>query len=355
MNFEPRASTMSLCIAIPTFNRAIRLEKALHDLHGHISSANGKKRVSVYVSNNGSTDGTADVLEKFISIFKAASVPYTFDNHPLNAGFDANVLNCYFKASGDYVWFLSDDDNLEVGSIDSILEDIIHNDPAVIYYNFGQEPYTYKSPYVRESYFCEHLDIDNIGVITKIINYPKLTSVVLKRNEKIGLKIKEICSVEISRSYGYIHCALVIQTAFESGSVFLSNKFVAFSDPDYMNHIDFPPYVGGELVEIVEVLLQSNGKQHLRNVFSFELADPLITSMNTLATYYRGNIVLTPELKAELEGAVRNNFALKKVLNLNFFMHLLRLVYAHIYALVLGLYRGKPITKLKDRSSSYAP
>jgi hypothetical protein len=182
-----------------------------------------------------------------------------------------------------------------------------------------------------------------------------LTSVVLKRNEKIGLKIKEICSVEISRSYGYIHCALVIQTAFESGSVFLSNKFVAFSDPDYMNHIDFPPYVGGELVEIVEVLLQSNGKQHLRNVFSFELADPLITSMNTLATYYRGNIVLTPELKAELEGAVRNNFALKKVLNLNFFMHLLRLVYAHIYALVLGLYRGKPITKLKDRSSSYAP
>jgi hypothetical protein len=88
-----------------------------------------------------------------------------------------------------------------------------------------------------------------------------------------------------------MHCALLIQTAFEFGNVFLSNKFVAFSDSDYMDHVDFPPYVGAELVEIVEVLLKFNEKNHLKKSFNFVLADPLTTSMNTLATYFRGKIV----------------------------------------------------------------
>lgn len=356
MNGDFSFEVKKLCIAIPTFNRAIRLEKALIDLCDHILRAKGEKHISVYVSNNGSTDATAKVLEKYSFIFKDRNIPYTFDNMPQNAGFDANVLNCYYNATGNYVWFLADDDNLEDGSIDFILEDIVRDDPAVIYYNFGQEPYTRQSPYIKETFFAAKINNASIEVITKIINYPKLTSVVLKRNlETVGSKITKTCSVEISRSYGYIHCALVIQTAFELGNVLLSNKFIAFSDSDYMDHIDFPPYVGGELVEVVDRLLESNGKEYLKKAFSFQLADPLTSSMNTLATYYRGKIVLTPELKFELEGAVRNNFALKKMFNLNFFMHFLRLIFALGYAFVLNLYKGRPITKLKDRSDSYAP
>jgi glycosyltransferase involved in cell wall biosynthesis len=356
MNDDFNSEDMTLCIAIPTFNRAIRLEKALHDLCNHILCARGKKRISVYVSNNGSTDATAAVLDEYIKIFRGCNVSYAFDNVPLNAGFDANVLNCYCNANGRYVWFLADDDNLEIGSIDSILEDIDRNDPAVIYYNFGQEPYTFQSPYIKESVFYARIDDASVGAISKIINYPKLTSVVLKRDlEKVGSKIKKTCSVEISRSYGYIHCALVIQAAFELGNVFLSNKFIAFSDPDYMDHIDFPPYVGGELVEIVDILLEANGKQFLKSALSIELADPLTTSMNALATFYRGRIVLTPELKAELEGTIRNSLKINKVFNVNFLMHFLRLIFALGYARVLSLYKGSPITKLKGRSDSYAP
>ncbi len=69
--------TKTITVAIPTFNRSTRLKKSLQDLLGHIIKAeisNLSNVISIYVSNNGSTDNTDDVLKNFKEIYEEVGV-----------------------------------------------------------------------------------------------------------------------------------------------------------------------------------------------------------------------------------------------------------------------------------------
>ncbi len=63
-----------------------------------------------------------------------------FNTFNENVGFDLNVLNCYNNCSSDYIWFLSDDDNIIDGVINTILTDIKNLSPNILFYNFDQFP-----------------------------------------------------------------------------------------------------------------------------------------------------------------------------------------------------------------------
>jgi glycosyltransferase involved in cell wall biosynthesis len=129
---------MKLTIAIPTWNRALRLEKALIDLCTEINLSSQKYNIEVFVSNNGSVDETANVIMKCGKLFTDSGILFTTRKFEVNKGFDANIISCYVNSKGDYTWFLSDDDNIISGAIDAIFKDIFEYSPSVIFYNFEQ-------------------------------------------------------------------------------------------------------------------------------------------------------------------------------------------------------------------------
>ena len=352
---------MILTIAIPTYNRAARLDRSLHDILKHVKNSNCRKFISIFVSNNGSTDSTANVLYKYKKKFSLCGVGYSYQNLNKNCGFDFNVLNCYENSPKGFVWLFSDDDNLTNGAIDQVYNDSLAKKVSFLYYNFDQEPYGRQTPYVKDCSFYNSLNDDAVNAILKVFIYPKISSfVLLKDDEKICKLIKKTLPNLMVANYGYIHCAIALQAILSGGKFYLSSFFAAYPDEDFEDHIDFPPYVGGELNEICEKLLKKNDKSHLIHAFTFQVADPLITSLNTLATFYKGKILLTPELKSELIAKVRSELktyikSLKITLLLNpklLFILLKVLIFFCADNFFLKI-TGKRLAKEKDRSKSY--
>ena len=103
---------VDLTIYIPTYNRLSKLKNCLraikYDLKGY------EDRVKIFVSNNGSTDGTKEYLDaqKWIEVRHNAE----------NLGAAANFIYAYnlpFKSK--FVWIIGDDDYLIPGSIGELL------------------------------------------------------------------------------------------------------------------------------------------------------------------------------------------------------------------------------------------
>lgn len=52
-----------------------------------------------------------------------------------NLGMDGNFLNCLFKANGEYIYLMSDDDIMLPGTIEQIIECINKTNPDFIHMN----------------------------------------------------------------------------------------------------------------------------------------------------------------------------------------------------------------------------
>lgn len=292
---------MKLTIAIPTYNRAKRLKKALSDLLNEIKLSKNQAKLSVYVSNNGSSDETPAIIEEAEHLFCASNVEFTSRNAESNQGFDSNVITCYRESPGDYVWFLSDDDNLTPGSIDMVFSDINLFQPSLIYYNFDQAPYNQANPYVTTLEFFEQVTRENIIVMDKIVKWPKLSSLIIKKCPA-GLQVPDLRS-------GFAHITLALQVALSNGKVVHSPFFIAFPDLDYLDHIDFVPFIGNNMNDCIRWTLAQNDRESLWDLLEFPHADPLTSSLHTLRAYYRGQYTLTLPLKNELWSVCRREIS----------------------------------------------
>lgn len=288
---------MKLTIAIPTYNRAKRLEKALSDLLIEINSSKNKTDISVFVSNNGSDDNTSEVIAHWGQIFIENGIYFSSYAAEGNQGFDANVIACYAKSDSEYIWFLSDDDNIINGAADSIVNDIKIYSPSVIYYNFDQKPYDLLHPYIKKLKFFEKIDFKNLVALKKIILWPKLSSLVIRKC-KSGLEVP-------NHNSGFAHVTLALQCGLSEGAVLHSAVFMAYPDNDYKDHIDFVPYVTNNFDSPLLWVLHKNNNISFYEKLALPRVDPLATSLNTLGAFYRGRHVLTLPLKQELWASVR--------------------------------------------------
>jgi glycosyltransferase involved in cell wall biosynthesis len=115
-----------LTIAIPTFNRVEKLKICLSKVLEQIQNCN----IEILVCDNGSTDGTEEFLIK--ETFSYPNLRYFRSKQ--NYGFDRNVLNCFEKSNGKYIWLLGDDDFILPGAVNSILS-CISKEPILIHLN----------------------------------------------------------------------------------------------------------------------------------------------------------------------------------------------------------------------------
>jgi glycosyltransferase involved in cell wall biosynthesis len=101
-----------LSICIPTYQRSEKLAVLLSSI-----VCQDDPRVEVVVSDNGSTDGTAEMVQEFTFLR-----PLKWHQWNENVGFDRNLLKVVSMASGEYCWLVGSDDALTPGAVSHILD-----------------------------------------------------------------------------------------------------------------------------------------------------------------------------------------------------------------------------------------
>ncbi len=118
-----------LTIGVPTYNRAIFLDKALGILLPQVQLYNSK--IQVLISNNSSTDNTDDVIDKY----KKKGYAFDYFRQPENLGPEGNFTYIYNSVKTKYLWLLSDDDILFPGAVSKIMSVLSTHDIGVLYLN----------------------------------------------------------------------------------------------------------------------------------------------------------------------------------------------------------------------------
>lgn len=122
-----------LTIAIPTFNRADLLDLCLSQAGPQILQH--REQVELLVSDNASTDHTAEIVAKH----QAAGLPIHYLRNDTNIGPDANFAQCLERAEGTFLLIVGDDDVLLEGALDKLLPLLC--DPEVGVVHIGCHPF----------------------------------------------------------------------------------------------------------------------------------------------------------------------------------------------------------------------
>jgi glycosyltransferase involved in cell wall biosynthesis len=119
-----------LTIGIPTWNRKQELQECL-DLVIHQALA--EEGVEVMVCDNASDDGTQALVEDLVRLHPLLR----YERNQTNIGADRNFIEVLRRASGTYVWILSDDDFVTDGAVREILRIIKSYGPSYISVNYA--------------------------------------------------------------------------------------------------------------------------------------------------------------------------------------------------------------------------
>lgn len=148
-------STPKLTIAIPTYNRASKLDK---QLAWAVNAIDGRwDEVELIVLDNASPDETPAVCENW----KAGSDGnLRVQRQQSNVGLVRNVLACINAARGEFVWVVGDDDPILPGAFPWVLECVRRESPYELGYillNFSTAD-GYGGAVIKEQVFPVHQD-----------------------------------------------------------------------------------------------------------------------------------------------------------------------------------------------------
>jgi abequosyltransferase len=118
-----------LTIAIPTYNRSASLSLLLDALAPQLAH---EPRVELIISDNASTDETPQI----VASWRERGLLCRSRRNESNIGADANFIECYEMAGGEYVWIVGDDDIILPGALPEVLNwlekrrwDLVHITP----------------------------------------------------------------------------------------------------------------------------------------------------------------------------------------------------------------------------------
>ena len=119
---------MILSICIPTYNRLPFLKELLPAILRQVDA--GRDEVEVVVSDNASTDDTADYLRSLLNPC------LRWWTNETNIGGDRNFLKCVAEAKGEYVWLFGDDLLI---SVDRDVDALLYDSYGVMLKDMGDE------------------------------------------------------------------------------------------------------------------------------------------------------------------------------------------------------------------------
>lgn len=122
-----------LSIAIPVYNG----EKTIGETLNHIV-LQVEDSVEIVISDNASTDNTAEIINKYKEKYPAIR----YFRNEKNLDFDKNVDLCVRRSEGDFVWIFADDDIMVKGAVEIVLGIIKQHPEVCEIYIDSLKPYT---------------------------------------------------------------------------------------------------------------------------------------------------------------------------------------------------------------------
>jgi len=290
---------MLLTIYIPTFNRGSRLEKSLRDVFNEIKDGKLESIVEVLVGDNASPDHTPRVC---LNAQKAASIEgikFAYFRNLENLGFSGNLAAGLERISSEWVMFLSDDDNLCAGVLTKVCNDLKTKRPSIALYNFSQPPFDFADPLITQEFFS--FQNSDYSCLSSLVIWPKMTGIVLEMAPIVlkSSQISEICSF----SPNFPHVILSFYLFSRAPGLYKSTTFLAEPDEDFLDHVNFLPYVGQYLVKELEIyssFFDPNNSTLVSVINQIPRTNILEVSINALIGFYRGKVRLTKSVKANL-------------------------------------------------------
>lgn len=120
-----------LSVCIPTYNRLEHIKRQVSWIDGIKNQFS--KDIEFIISNNASTDGTTEYLDSI----KAAHPEIIINNNKNNLGLIGNLRHVTEIATGEYIWFIGDDDRVIDGTVNKVLETLSsHTNLTHIFMNY---------------------------------------------------------------------------------------------------------------------------------------------------------------------------------------------------------------------------
>jgi len=215
MNFTMRKSLSKLSVIITTYNRYEKLLKQIQRVKSQTY-----KNIEIIVSDDCSTDETYKV--KDIEGIKYIKTPQ-------NLGCAKNSLYALRKALGDYVIFLSDDDELiyerffeeAVKKLDNGVDLVVGRSVTEYKRELFKKEYPFKKYYTSEEFLHEFI---NFGFF--FTDYFSFSSMIFKRD--IFIKMKPFTSV-LEKEFGDVNSvdlSNIIKYVYSVKNIFFLNNIV---------------------------------------------------------------------------------------------------------------------------------
>ena len=303
----------TLTICIPTFNRALRLEKTLEDILNLIVSLKLEDQIGVFISNNSSEDHTEAILTKFCKIAEQKKIVFTFQTLEKNIGGSKNIIECALRSNSKYIVYISDDDNFYKESLLQILKDISEFKPNIIVYNFGQKPWDQFNPLIRVKEFIN--DSTRVGKLNSLVKWYKLSGLVLNVEDKSKIQVLRD-SLLYSQFFGHVLLAVMIMK--NNGKLLRCPEFIAYPDKDYMEHVNFAPYVSEFVYLDLFIFYQQDVilEEEFNELTSLLPRQSVISrSIHRLLEFYSGSFPLTTKMKKQLLKNVVDGIFLRKAIS----------------------------------------
>ena len=144
-----------LTVAIPTYNRAAKLERQLAWLDRSV--AGFEERCDVILSDNASPDDSPAVCAKWRDLLSSRGVNVRVNRMPRNVGPLPNIARCIELSESRFTWVIGDDDDIHDDTLAFVVARLDeHPDLAAIVMNFEGVG---KTVYAR----CFDLPSDQLG------------------------------------------------------------------------------------------------------------------------------------------------------------------------------------------------
>lgn len=253
----PASGAPVLSVCIPTYNRAPRLQNALEQFARALSRSKFPREVELVISNNASTDRTADVIRSSLDAVAASSAVRVYSQRA-NLGAEGNFKFLYEHARGEYVWLWGDDDTLHEEQLDLLVRDLQEHRPEVCissFANFGNAGDRTRLPAGAEV----HLVTDLREGVEHVYPLGKISQYVLRRHDLSPEE--QALSDRSARQTSFWFVALAVMLLVRRQPRLLLRAAEIGSSGRDSRDIRFSPRVYGTKKTAVLMALQGSGLQ----------------------------------------------------------------------------------------------
>lgn len=206
-----------LTIAIPTYNREFFLDRCLKYIHLQIKDL----PIEIIVSDNASTDNTAEIVNKYI----IDGLPIRYIKNEKNLGADLNIIQCYKEAKGKYVVAFGDDDFFLDQSLSKLINVLSNGEYGVVYVNNENYYQNFNTSFGNELDYV--IFKDGLGFLKKVNYYTTFIS-----GNIVNKTFLDIENLMMNVNSYVVQLSFILRAIFMANeNVYINSRLIA-SEPD---------------------------------------------------------------------------------------------------------------------------